>query len=112
MHELKNAEESLVKPTNVHLAEGFVKPKWKPNGGNKNKKKKAVVPVIKSTTMKKPKGKCFKCGQKGHWKKNCTMVKKKPDMGDLNVVEARLVKNYNDKWIIDSGTTNHVCYSL
>ena len=33
-------------------------------------------------------------------------------MGSLNVVEACLVENYNDKWIIDSGTTNHVCYSL
>ena len=40
------------------------------------------------------------------------MVKKKPGMGDLNVVEACLVENYNDKWIIDSGATNHVCYSL
>ena len=62
--------------------------------------------------MKKLKGKCFKCGQKGHWKKNCTMVKKKPSMGDLNVVETYLVENYNDKWIIDSGATNHVCFSL
>ena len=112
MHELESAEESLVKPASVHLAEGSVKPKGKPKGGNKNKKKKAVVPITKSTAMKKPKGKCFKCGQKGHWKKDCTMVKKKPGMGDLNVVEACLVENYNDKWIIDSGATNHVCYSL
>ena len=22
------------------------------------------------------------------------------------------MKNFNDKWIIDSGATNHVCYSL
>ena len=33
-------------------------------------------------------------------------------MDSLNVVEACLVKNYNDKWIIDSRTTNNVCYSL
>ena len=33
-------------------------------------------------------------------------------MGSINVVEACLVENYNDKWIIDSGSTNHVCYSL
>ena len=33
-------------------------------------------------------------------------------MGNLNVVKAGLVENYNDKWIIDSGATNHACYSL
>ena len=26
-------------------------------------------------------------------------------MGSINVVEACLVENYNDKWIIDSGAT-------
>ena len=36
------------------------------------------------------------------------MVKQKPGMSDLNVVEACLVENYNDKWIIDSGATNHI----
>ena len=66
MHKLESAEESLVKPTSVHLAEGTVKPKGKPNGGNKNKKKKAIILVTKSTAMKKSKDKCFKCGQKGH----------------------------------------------
>ena len=40
MHELESAEESLVKPASVHLAEGSVKPKRKPKGGNKNKKKR------------------------------------------------------------------------
>ena len=87
MHELESVEESLVKSASVHLVEGSVKPKEKPKGGNNNKKK-AVVPVTKSIAKKKPKGKCFKCGQKGHWKKDCTMVKKKPGMDDLNVVEA------------------------
>ena len=33
-------------------------------------------------------------------------------MSDLLVVEACLVENFNDKWIIDSGATNHICYSL
>ena len=56
MHELESAEESLVKPASVHLAEGSIKPKGKPKGGNKNKKKKVVVPVTKLTVMKKTKG--------------------------------------------------------
>ena len=40
MHELESVEESLIKPTSVHLTKSFVKPKGKPKGGNKNKKKK------------------------------------------------------------------------
>ena len=77
---------------------------------SKSQKNKAVIPVTKSNAMKK--GKCFKCGQKGHWKQNCPKATKKPGMGDLLVVEAYLVENFNYKWIIDSGATNHVCYSL
>ena len=111
MHELESAEQSLKEPGSINFTEGSVKPKGKPKGGNKNKKK-TVIPVTKSDAMKKPKGKCFKCGQKGHWKQNCPKATKRPGMGDLLVVEAYLVENLNDKWIIDSGATNHVCYSL
>lgn len=51
--------------------------------------------------MKKLKSRYFKCGQNGHWKKDC------PKLGtcDFNVVEACLVENYNDEWIIDSEST-------
>ena len=112
MHDLESVEQSLKEPGSINFMEGCVKPKGRPKGGNKNKKKKAVIPVTKSNAMKKPKGKCFKCGQKGHWKHNCPKATKKPDMSDLLVVEACLVENFNDKWIIDSRATNHVCYSL
>ena len=104
--------KSLTELGNINFTEGSIKPKGKPKGGNKNKKKKAVIPVTKSEAMKKPKGKCFKCGQKRHWKQNCPKATKKPGMGDLLVVEVCLVENFNDKWIIDSGATNHLCYSL
>ena len=111
MHMLESTERTLKEQGSINYTEGSVKSKGKPKGGNKNKKKKAVVPVAKSTAMKKPKGKCFKCGQKGHYKQNCPQANKKPGMGDLLVVEACLVENFNDKWIIDSGATNHVCVS-
>ena len=62
MHELESAEQSLTEPGSINFMKGYVKRKGKPKGGNKNKKKKAVIPVTKSDAMKKPKGKCFKCG--------------------------------------------------
>ena len=66
MHELESVEQSLKELRSINFTEGSVKLKGKPKGGNKNKKKKAMIPVTKSDAMKKPKGKCFKCGQKGH----------------------------------------------
>ena len=63
MHELESAEQSLLESGSINFMEGSVKPKGKPKGGNKNKKKKVVIPVTKSDAMKKPKGKFFKCGQ-------------------------------------------------
>ena len=62
MHELESVEQSLKEPDNINFTEGSFKPKGKPKGGNKNKKKKVVIPVTKSDVMKNPKGKCFKCG--------------------------------------------------
>ena len=55
MHELESAEQSLKEPGNINFTEGSIKPKGKPKGGNKNKKKKAVIPVTKSNAMKKRK---------------------------------------------------------
>ena len=66
MHELESDEQSLTEPGSINFTEGSVKPKEKLKGGNKNKKKKVVILVTKSDAMKKSKGKCFKCGQKGH----------------------------------------------
>ena len=60
MNELESAEQSLKEPDSINFTKGSVKPKGKPKGGNKNKEKKAVIPVTKSDAMKKPKGKCFK----------------------------------------------------
>ena len=47
MHELESDEQSLIEPDSINFTEGSVKPKGKPKGGNKNKKKKAVISAQK-----------------------------------------------------------------
>ncbi|EXC14254.1 hypothetical protein L484_021752 [Morus notabilis] len=84
--------------------------KWK-KGKNK-RPKKAKSPI------QKPKGKCFHCNGEGHWKRNCHKyleeLKKKKEQGksDLLVLETCLVEGDTSAWIIDSGATNHVYFSL
>ena len=51
------------------------------------------------------------CEQKGHWKNDCPMIVKLV-MRNLFVIEACLVQNPIDTWVLDSGATNHICNSL
>ena len=84
-------------------------------------KKKQTAPKAsdnkKGSKEKKPKGKCFHYGVDGHWKRNCNkclseLKEKKKGKFDLMVLEANLVEVDSQSWIIDSGSTNHICSSL
>ena len=71
----------------------------------------------KGSKEKKPKGKCFHCGVDRHWKRNCNkylseLKEKKKGKFDLLVLDANLVEVDSQSWIIDSGSTNHICSSL
>ena len=71
----------------------------------------------KNDSNREPKGKCFHCGVDGHWKRNCNkylseLKEKKKGKFDLLVLETNLVEVDSQSWIIDSGSTNHICSSL
>ena len=83
-------------------------------------KKKKVPKQGAQSKKPKPKvseGKCFTCGQKGHWKNDCP---KKPRTQNGNpsgmplalVVETCLMAYTASTWYVNVGDTNHVCNSL
>ncbi|KAK0576062.1 hypothetical protein LWI29_011265 [Acer saccharum] len=76
-------------------------------------KKKQLGPTkMETKKVTKIKGKYFLCGEKGHRKRNCPKSQNKKEQGNINYLETCFLADSTDSWIIDSGATNHVCYSL
>ena len=97
-------------------------PKSKGNGKKKKKKdftkqdSKQIALRVANKGKKKEyaKGKCFHCGEKGHWKRNCPKFRaaKNKGMKISFLLEICLVENPTNSWCMDSGCTNHICNSL
>ncbi|KAK0593751.1 hypothetical protein LWI29_027063 [Acer saccharum] len=114
MQDVQSAEKILVKGKGqeIHMV-GKVATVKACQKVKKQQKKKQLGPTKKETKkVTKIKGKCFLCGEKGHWKRNCPKSQNKKEEGNLNYLETCFLADSIDSWIIDSGATNHVCYSL
>ncbi|KAL8093711.1 hypothetical protein AgCh_035549 [Apium graveolens] len=84
--ELQAAEGLFRQSVQVNMAEKGSSSK--PKGIKKKKKaqtQKAVKAVGVQGGVKKPKGKCFRCKQSGHWKQDCPLPKKTNNTGHINL---------------------------
>ena len=117
------AAEGILGTSNVEANVGEAstsQPKSKGKGKKKKKKKDFTKQEGKQIAFgvadkgKKLKGKCFHCGEKGHWKRNFPIFKatKNEGMNNTFLLEICLVQNPTDSWCVDSGCTNYICNSL
>ena len=118
MQQLQIVETILKGQPNVNFVSGeSSKP---PNGKKMNKANQLGVHTKLKIAKKarpfdpnrKPKGKCFKCGQKGHWKKGCPKLKGQSCNFSTAVIGSCFVADSTNSWWIDSRATNHICNSL
>ena len=94
--------------------------------GKKEKKKAGTcgpsvgtVPKIAKSKGKgkeggRDRGKCFHCGEKGHWKRNYPeyLATRVQGMIESHVIEVSFITGTSNNWCIDSDATNYICNSL
>ena len=121
MNELVAAEGILgTSSVDANMAKASTyQPKSKGKGKKKKKKdftKQDGKQIALGVTDKgkKIKGKCFHCGEKGHWKRNCPKFKAINNKGMKSsfLLEIYLVQNLTDSWCVDSSYTNYICNFL
>ena len=110
-----NVDSNMVEVSTFQpKSKGKGKKKKNKNFTKQDDKQIALGVANKGNKKDYAKGKCFHCGEKGHWKRNCPIFRdaKNKGMKSSIFLEICLVKNPTDSWCVDSSCTNHICNSL
>ncbi|KAK4833980.1 hypothetical protein QYF36_014383 [Acer negundo] len=98
MQDVQSAEKILVKGKGqeIHMV-GKVATVKARQKVKKQQKKKQLGPIKKETKkVTKIKGKCFLCGEKGHWKRNCPKSQNKKEEGVSRKEKAEIKRLVSD----------------
>ena len=104
--ELQSAEDLMIPAkaamvTSTHRSSGP-----RPGTGRKKVTNQVTVKDAKGKNKRRPKRKktwkCFKCGEKGHWKTDCPKRAKATDMHQPLVVESCLASTSSHTWVIEN----------
>ena len=118
------AAEGILGTSNVdaNMVEASTSQSKSKSKGKKNKKKdftkqdgkQIALGVANKGKKDYAKEKCFHCGEKGHWNRNCPKFRAANNKGMKSsfLLEICLVQNPTDSWCVDLGCTNHICNTL
>ena len=101
--ELRAHERNLIAMGPPGIANFNQRKKIKHEGSNK---------AASSSTIIRHHVLCANCNGKGHKEEQCPRLLDNSNEGDAFVFESCVLENDKSTWIVDSGSTNHVCSSL
>lgn len=110
-----------IESSGVQVTSDFIKVKLLQDdkyGRNKGRHHTQETALFSNKSQGKKSVKCFKCGQPGHYKNQCTKGSGSGGKNKYSKAEKAFsaVPNIDtigeNKWLIDSGATTHMCYKV